>query len=367
MQKHNQPSADNIRVVVVDDSPTARELLVALFRDIGGMEVIGAGEDGEDAVQLVKHLRPDVVTMDVRMPNMDGLEATRRIMCESPTPIVIVTASVMRSDMDLTFEALRAGALTVVRKPGMADPETCDRVIQAVRLMSDVPVVHRWDGRDEKERDEPDSLDREVWRLPEDVRRRIQRIGIASSTGGPEALAKILGPLPADFPVPILVVQHITRGFAVGLAEWLDSMTALRVSLAGHGEIPRPGTVLLAPDDYHMRISDGGVIELCKEPPYKGSRPSANHLFHSLTKTYGARSMGIILTGMGDDGVEGLTDLHRAGGLVLAQEEQSCVVYGMPGEAVTRNIVDRVLTLDQMAKTLSQLVRRQGDKVVANE
>ncbi len=366
MQKNNRSSADNIRVVVVDDSPTARELLVTLFRDMGGMEVVGAGATGEDAVQLVKRLRPDVVTIDVRMPKMDGLEATRRIMREFPTPIVIVTASVMRSDMDLTFEALRAGALTVVSKPGMADPETCDRVIQAVRLMSDVPVVHRWDGG-EKAQDVPVSPDWDAWHLPEDIRRRIQRIGMASSTGGPEALAKILGPLPASFPVPILVVQHITRGFAVGLAEWLDSMTTLRVSLAGHGEIPRPGTVLLAPDDYHMRVSRGGVIELCKEPPYKGVRPSANYLFHSLTEAYGSRSMGIILTGMGDDGVEGLTDLHQAGGLVLAQEEQSCVVYGMSGEAVTRNIVDRVLTLDQIARVLSQLVRRQGDEVVAYE
>jgi len=224
--------------------------------------------------------------------------------------------------------------------------------------MSEVPVVHHRNGR------RPESLARKaeetVTRLfprEADHQERVQMIGIAASTGGPAALATVLGALPADFPVPILVVQHVTRGFVAGLAEWLDGETPLRVGLASHGDIPQPGTVLLAPDDYHMQVNARGVVELCREPPYKGLRPSANYLFRSLARAYGPRAVGIVLTGMGDDGAEGLEMLHQAGGLTVAQDEQSCVVYGMPHEAVARNAVDHVLSLDQIALTLGQLAR----------
>ena len=385
-----------IRVVVIDDSSTACELLVAILQGAGGIQVTGVGHNGEDAVRLTKRLRPDVVTMDVRMPKMDGLEATRRIMREVPTPIVIVTGSnFMRAEATLTFDALRAGALTVVSKPGLADPETCTKVIQAVRLMSEVPVVHHWDrrrsdgstgspqrlveGRDRKPPPATPALSRSPERsegtvegpvapslsTDADDQQRVQMIGIAASTGGPAALAAVLGPLPADFPVPILVVQHITRGFVAGLAEWLNGETPLRVSLTSYGDTPQPGDVLLAPDDYHLQVNVQGVVELCKEPPYKGLRPSANYLFRSLARAYGPRAMGIVLTGMGDDGAEGLEALHQTGGLTLAQNEQSCVVYGMPREAVARNAVDRVLALDQIALTLRQLAQPQK-KVVTN-
>ncbi len=360
-----------IRVVVVDDSPTARELLVAILQRAEGIQVVGVGRDGEEAVRLTRRLHPDVVTMDIRMPTMDGLEATRCIMRDVPTPIVIVTASLMRADMDLTFEALRAGALAVASKPGLTDPEACNKVIQIVRLMSEVPVVHHWGRSEQRPLAELESLStptrsilsnlEEPVVLPPSIgandQRCIQIIGIASSTGGPSALATVLESLPADFPVPILVIQHIAYGFVAGLAEWLDNRTPLRVSLAGHGDTPQPGTVLLAPDDYHVQINVQGIIELHKERPYKGLRPSANYLFHSLARAYGPRAMGIVLTGMGDDGAEGLESLRRAGGLTVAQAEQGCVVYGMPREAIARNAVDRVLALEQIASALDQMTR----------
>lgn len=345
--------SDPIRVLVVDDSPTACDLLTSLFQQAEGMEVVGVGSDGEEGVRLVERLQPDVVTMDVRMPRMDGFEATRRIMQRRPTPIVIVTASMTRSDMDLTFEALYAGALMVARKPGMDDVETCERLVGAVRLMSDVPVVRRLPSAQGGH-----STWESVQLIPE-VKNRIQRVGIASSTGGPSALASILKKLPVDFPVPILAVHHITSGFVIGLVEWLDNLTPLEVALAGHGDIPRPGTVLLAPDDYHMRVSMGGVIELSKAPPCNGLRPSADYLFHSLADAYGYRAMAIMLTGIGDDGVAGLVALHQAGGLTVAQDERSCVVYGMPQGVIDRNAVDRVLTLDQIAMLLNQLATNE--------
>ncbi|MBN1582349.1 MAG: chemotaxis-specific protein-glutamate methyltransferase CheB [Anaerolineae bacterium] len=361
-----------IRVVVVDDSLSVRELLVALLHNSEGMQVVGVGSNGEEAVRLVHRLRPDVVTMDVLMPKMDGLEATRRIMCEVPTPIVVVTANMMRADIDLTFEALQAGALTVIRKPGLNDPENCEKLVQTVCLMSGVPVIHHW-GRDrlpgtstgaaksamEKAGAEV-SLTRFSPGLSSGLRqalkgRDVRIIGIGSSTGGPAALAKVLRPLPADFAIPILAVQHITPGFVSGLAEWLDKETALHVSIAGPGDTPQPGTVLFAPDDYHMELNAWGVVELNREPPYAGLRPSANYLFHSLARNYGVRAAGVILTGMGDDGVEGLVALHRSGGVTLAQDEASCVVYGMPREAAARGAVDQVMPLELIALSLEQL------------
>ncbi len=359
-----------IRAVVVDDTTTARELLVAVLQSVEGIHVVGVGATGQEAVRLTKRLRPDVVTMDIVMPHMDGLEATRHIMRHCPTPIVIVTGDLTRAEKDLTFEALRAGALTLVRKPGLADPEACDKLVQTVRLMAKVPVVHHWGRKDEWPSEKPGVSPVRIAAIPSPPlidagdRRGIAIIGMAASTGGPAALATVLRSLPADFPVPIVVVQHITRGFVSGLAEWLDGETPLRVSLAAHGDVPQPGTVLLALDDYHLQVNGRGVIELCKEPPYKGLRPSANYMFRSLARAYGPRAVGIVLTGMGDDGATGLEALHVAGGLTLAQDEQTCVVYGMPHEAVIRRAIDRVLTPDQIAATLARLTLRSSESQV---
>ncbi len=334
---------DPIRVIVIDDSPTARELLVAILQTSEGVQVIGTGVNGEDAVRLTKRMRPDVLLMDISMPRMDGLDATRRIMAEVPTPIVLVTGTFMHTDMDLSFEALSAGALTVVPKPGLSDPEACEMVVQTVRSMAQVPVVRRWGRNHIKRTAEARAVDavavtpaggrgpsgkpRALAGLTDkDLRRAWRVIGVASSTGGPGALATIFKPLPADFPVPIVVVQHVTPGFATGLAEWLDSETKLRVKLAAHGNEPAPGHVLVAPDDYHLRINFRGVVELYRAEPYRGLRPSANYLFHSLARIYGSRALGVILTGMGDDGAEGMEALHDAGGLTVAQAERSSVV-----------------------------------------
>ena len=360
ISKRSQP----IRVLVVEDSPTARDFLVGLFNRTGDMTVVGTALDGEEGVRRAVRLRPDVVAMDIHMPRLDGLEATRRIMREAPTRIVLVTGSVMKSDVDLAFESLKAGALTVVHKPGADDPAACDHVIQTIRLMADVPVVTRW--RTERTRAlsaEPSVSTASVNPIQtlaqEDCTNR-KIIGIASSTGGPSTLVSALKPLPPDFPLPILIVQHITKGFGTSLAEWINSQVPIQVKTARPNEEVARGTVLIAPDDYHMTVNNRGMIVLTQEAPYKGLRPSANFLFNSLAQSYGKQAVGIIMTGMGDDGVEGLVKLHQKGGLTIAQNEASCVVYGMPREAVMRNAIQYIFTPDQIASALLQLTGNEG-------
>ncbi len=361
----------NLRAIVVDDSPTCRELMVAILQIAEGIQVIGMGSSGEDAIRLVRRMRPDVILMDVAMPGMGGLEATRQVMSELPTPIVLVTGTLMHRDTNLSFKALRAGALSVVAKPGLDDVAACDALVETVRNMARVPVVRRWLPARETEAQRPAPAARDhptyatavplappVRTIGDFIKRPVHVIGIASSTGGPGALAAILSPLPAEFPIPILVVQHVTPGFGAGLASWLDQETRVVVRLAAHGTRPTPGTVLIAPDAYHMQVNFQGIVELSHAEPYRGLRPSANYLFDSLARIYGPRAMGLILTGMGDDGVEGLKKLRQAGGLTVAQDQASCVVYGMPGEAVRCEAVDTVLTLDDIGKTLYSLSDR---------
>lgn len=361
---------ERIRVLVVEDSPTARSLLVTLLGQHSDIQVVGTALDGVEAVRRAAELRPDLITMDIHLPRLNGLEATRMILRTAPTPIVIVTADFNRADMDLSFEAIRAGALSVIRKPTLGDGESCAQLLQAVRLMADVPVVHRWTlespaAPTAANRQSPHWDGKSNGLSPQHEPRAagsgsaaIAIAGIAASTGGPAALVRALKRLPADYPLPILVVQHITRGFGPSLAEWLCGELNLCVRLAEQGERPAPGVVLLAPDDRHMQIGERGEIQLHASPPYKGLRPSANYLFSSLARVYGRQALGIILTGMGDDGVDGLADLRHQGGLVLAQDEATSVIYGMPGEAVRRNVVNQVLPIEAIGQALAQLAEK---------
>ncbi len=350
-----QTPKEKIRVVVVDDSPTVRNLLASILTE-AGMNVLATGNDGRDAVRLVKELKPDVLTLDIRMPNMDGFEATRWIMREQPTPIVIVTGSMKYHDVELTFQALQAGALAVLNKPGLADPQTCAKVVQTVQAMSGVRVIHHWGARQSVPPKPKAILEGKNARLLDISRyQELRMIGIASSTGGPSALAAVLGDLPADYPLPILVVQHVSPGFTSGLVEWLGSVTKMQVDVAAYGDRLKPGTIVFAPDDYHLQVTRSGEIELSHSPAYKGLRPSANPLFESMARYYGKKSMGIILTGMGDDGANGMELLHQAGGLTIAQDKESCVVYGMPNEAMARNAVDAQMNIGEIASFLKYL------------
>lgn len=338
-----------IRVLLAEDSATSREALLAIFAGDPGFEVVGVAKDGGEVVALAQRLRPDVVAMDIHMPVLDGYEATRRIMADAPTPIVIVTASVSVSDAQASLNALRAGALGLCEKPSLADEpgaeEVRARFLRTIRALADVKVVRRRHpalvaGR----------------RPAGNGTQAFQVVAVAASTGGPAALAQLVAALPATLPVPVLVVQHNTAGFMPALASWLNGSGNLQVRVARHGERPDRATLYLAPDDHHLGVTSEGRIALDGRAPIAGFRPSASLLFDSVGHTYGPRSLAVVLTGMGSDGTDGLRQLHAAGGRVIAQDEASSVVFGMPRAAIAAGIVDEIVSLDDLPKRICAAV-----------
>ncbi|MHB8621652.1 MAG: chemotaxis-specific protein-glutamate methyltransferase CheB [Chloroflexota bacterium] len=350
-----------IRVLVVDDSPTMRELLVRLLQADGGFELAGVACDGEEAADLTRQLRPDVITMDIHMPRLDGVAATRRIMAETPTPIVVVAASIRTREVDLAFRALQAGAVTVVNKPpGPNDPDHARAVgtlLNTVRLMSAVKVVRQ-----------RRLTTAEAGTVQAPLRPNAQARGaasplavaIAASTGGPQAIQAVLQALGSDLGVPVLVVQHIGQGFAAGMAAWLATTCPQVVKLAEQGEVPVGGTVYLAPEDSHLLVTHRGSLALSQAPRRGSFRPSADVLFESASEVYGARVVGVILTGMGDDGVAGLRLLRAAGAPTIAQDEATSVVYGMPRAAVEAGAAGQVLPLSAIGPGIRWLLETSG-------
>lgn len=341
-----------VRVVVAEDSPTARALLVAMLKSDPTFEVVGEAADGVEAIEMVKALRPDVVTMDIQMPRLDGFEATKTLMIEAPTPIVIISSLDVAS-VEVSMAALAAGALAVLPKPvGVTAPDfprVTRHLLTTVRAMSQVKLVRRWPsvpaykGGDGKT----------VGGLPP-LEPGLTCIAIAASTGGPAAIHRLLKQLDKGATPPILVVQHISHGFAAGMASWLDQATSLDVRLAIAGERLEAGRVYLAPDDVHLGVSSRGTVALAASAPQMGFRPSASHLFETAGRALGRNATGVILTGMGSDGVEGLRVLHRLGGHVVAQDQATSDVYGMPQAASQAGVVDVVLPLDDIAPYLAK-------------
>lgn len=345
-----------IRVVVAEDSVTVRELLVSILQSDPEFEVVGQAKNGAEAIELAARLRPDLLTMDVHMPLMDGFEATKEIMVKSPLPIIIVSASTDHEGVGLSFHALRAGALMIVPKP--TDPRSAlfdeqrAQFLSMAKAMAEVKVVRRWAPRPA-----PPALP--TTGAPRFGSPRCRVVAIAASTGGPAALQRILSGLPADFPVPIVVVQHIAHGFVEGLTSWLASACGLHVKVAEESEELRPRTVYIAPDGWHLGVHldvhRGGRVALSRTAAIGGFRPSGTHLFESLAAAYGAGMVAVILTGMGRDGVAGLQAVKAAGGMVLAQDAATSVVFGMPSEAISAGVVDAVLPLDGFSVRLAAL------------
>jgi two-component system chemotaxis response regulator CheB len=347
-----------IRVLVVDDTPVAREFLVYALSSDPEIQVVGTASNGEEALEAVALSLPDVITMDVHMPKLNGLDATRRIMETHPTPIVVVSGSSNRGEAPLAFTALEAGALAVVEPPpgnGHPDQETMvAHLIRTVKLMSEVRVVRRWARRlaNASQGQVPGSppIRTDVHPSP-----TVELIAIGASTGGPPVLQKLLSTLPADLPVPLLIVQHISPGFGERLAEWLRQTSRLPIHIASHGERTLPGHVYLAQDGLHMGVGSDGRLSLTEDPPENGHRPSVSYLFRSVAKSFGERSLGVLLTGMGKDGAEELKLMKDLGAFTLAQDKESSVVHGMPGEAIQLGGATFVLAPDHIAATLARL------------
>ncbi|MEX2660086.1 MAG: chemotaxis protein CheB [Acidimicrobiales bacterium] len=346
-----------LRVLVVDDSPTARTLLSEILSADTSLSVVGQAADGVEAIELTKRLRPSIVVMDINMPGMDGFEATKRIMIEQPTPIVIVTAAYDSGEVEISLQAVRAGALTATRKPpGPMAPSFEADAARLVRLVKALAVV---------------KLVRHTQRTPaaarvratgdaDENRRSVGVVGVAASTGGPAALYRFLEVLPRTLDIPVLVVQHIAEGFVTGLARWLGTATVLPVSVAEDGKEPRAGEVYIAPDGRHLGIR-GGRLELSSTAPVGGFRPSANVLFSSLADSRGPEAAAVVLTGMGNDGLEGAARLRAAGGLVLAQDADSSVVFGMPRAVTEAGLAHGVGNPDDLAYRIARFGSKKGE------
>jgi two-component system chemotaxis response regulator CheB len=345
-----------IDVLVVEDSRVTLDYLVYALATDPQIRVSATASSGEEALAAVARKRPDVILMDLHLPGIDGLETTRRIMSTSPVPIVVCTASTDLDQVQAAMSAIEAGALAALRKPrGLGDPgaETDIAVIvMMLKMMSEIPMVKRWIRN-------PAAMPPGDRRLPyEGIPRDAAIVAIGASIGGPPALSQVLAGLSPAFPVPILVVQHIAAGFTAGFAEWLAVASPLPVVVARGGACPLPGHVYVAPDDHHLRVGPDGTLQTTQDAPRNGLRPSVGVLFRSVGERFGRRAVGVLLTGMGRDGAEELRFMADRGAITIAQDEPSCVVFGMPGEAVRLGGARFLLPPRRIAELLTSVVRR---------
>ncbi|GJD32022.1 Protein-glutamate methylesterase/protein-glutamine glutaminase [Methylobacterium adhaesivum] len=345
-----------VRVMLVEDSLVVRQLLIHIVGRDARLEIVAAVASGEEALATIAATRPDVISMDIRLPGIDGLETTRRIMAETPTPIVVVADAVEDSSLRISMNALRAGALSVVEKPVATTHAGYEAVATEIctqlRIMAAVPVIRRrpigseWAGR-VSDFSAP---------APVPISAAASVVAIAASTGGPPALARVIGALPQDFPLPVLVVQHMGPAFMEGFAAWLNGVVGLGVAVARDGERPEAGRVYVAPGDRHLELAPGGGLRITDADPVGGQRPAATALFRSLARHAGPRGVGVLLTGMGEDGATGLLDMRRAGATTVAEDESTAVVFGMPAAAIRMGAAGHVLPLDRVAAHLARLV-----------
>jgi two-component system chemotaxis response regulator CheB len=342
-----------VSVLVVDDSQICQRLICeALSRD-PELEVVGTCANGQEALEATRRLRPQVITMDVEMPVMDGLTAVEHIMSEVPTPILMLTADPRQQAPELTYRALEMGALALQIKPSIDAGLEAWNLSREVKLLASVRVIRHI----RSQRRSPPSGSHGV---PVPMGMPYGVVAVASSTGGPQVIYRMLSELPADFPTPICIVQHINAAFAESLAGWLAGASKLKVRLARDGEQLLPGNVLIAPPGQHLVIPSRGRVALRAGVERDGHMPSGTVLLESAAKAYGRRALGLVLTGMGEDGAEGLLSIKQAGGLTLAQSEESCVVFGMPGAAVARKAVEHLVHGDDIAATLVRLTRGEA-------
>lgn len=350
-----------IRVLIVDDSYVSQKLFGNLLAGDSTFVLVGFAANGKEALEAVANKKPDVVSMDINMPVMDGVEATRRIMQTNPVPIVIVSSLYNASEQEMAIKVLDAGAVSIMAKPhGPGHPRhlfSGRQYLNMLRAMAEVKVVtRRTYVRSDKTNAEKAPGGRSDLKIPGSTEKKKYGIMvIGASAGGPEAIKTLLTIISTSFAIPILIVQHIDAAFAEAYAAWLQSNIHCKVVLAGKNQPLLPGHVYLSPGDKHIVVQSKGNVSISDALPVKGHRPSVSKLFQSAADVYGDKVIAVILSGMGSDGVEEMLHLKNLGALTLAQNEASCLVFGMPGEAVKRGAATAVMTPLDMARELIRI------------
>ncbi len=346
-----------VKVFLVEDSPVALEILQRLLNSCPEVKIVGTARNGHEALELIPQVQPAVICTDLHMKEMDGLEFTKQVMANDPKPILVISTSVQKEDSQNIFQLLQAGAVDVFPKPttGLAsDYERVKReLIGKIKILAGVTVFTKRQANLTNTHNGAASSDRTLntGRLF-DVTTPTRVVTIGASTGGPQALHKILSQLPANFPVPVICAQHISVGFLQGLVDWLQSECKLNVKVAEVGESPVPGTVYFAPEKSHLELDTTGKFSCASSVPVDGHCPSVTVLFKSALKFYGRTTAGILLTGMGKDGAAGMQAIAQAGGMTVAQDEKTSVVFGMPKEAIALKAAGQVLPIHEIAPFL---------------
>lgn len=360
---HNNATPPDVRVLVAEDSATVRWHLVDMINATAGLRVVGEARDGEEVLALVAQLRPDVISMDISMPRMDGLEATRRLMMQTPTPVVVVSGLVDK-DMELSFQALKAGALAVVEKPPDRRNPTFEEkerlLVKMLMAMARVKVIrrgtdllHSADTYTTQDAFHPEAAATTRYGISTP-----EIIALGASAGGPSALSNLLQLLPQQLPVPVVIVQHLPNEFIMGLARWLGKSSGWAVEVVEDGAILKPGVVHLSPGTAHLLVTRHAgqlVARLEADAGNYRYQPAIDLLFESIARTCGAGAVGVVLTGMGDDGAAGLLAMRQAGARTFAQDRQSSIVFGMPNAAIERGAVETVLPLVQLPAAIAKL------------
>ncbi len=348
-------AANPIRVLLVDDSPVSLLVLKKLLAGAPDIQVVGTAANGEEGLRLVAQLNPTIVCTDLYMPRMNGLELTREIMTRFPRPILVISHAVKPEDTQNILDLLEAGAVDVYPKPSDAMDSGYERhareLASRVRVVAGVRVFTR---RHLTRREAPSAAGR-VRPAESALSQAVRLVAIGASTGGPQALKSILTALPANFPVPVLCVQHICDGFLQGLTDWLAASSRMKVKVAAAGEVALAGCIYFPPDRTHLQVDVGGCLRLSLGPEVAGHRPSVTVLFESVAQHFGPSAVGVLLTGMGEDGATGLLAMARAGAVTIAQDEATCVVFGMPKVAIALGAARHVLPLEDVAGRLISL------------
>lgn len=340
-----------ISVLLVDDSPVILAILKKMLATAPDIQVVGSAQNGKEAMTLIEKLNPQVVCTDLMMPEMDGLQLIAEIMSTLPRPVIVISAHVEKGSHNV-FKLLEAGALELVAKPRLDEErrhaEMSAEIINKIRIVSGVHVFRR------PRREIPHDSDGGGQRTVDKAAVTAQMIVIGASTGGVQALGTILSALPADFPLPIICVQHISEGFLGGFVQWLATHCAMQVEIATEQGKPAPGVIYFPQENKHLTF-DGGRFLHSQGPAVKGIRPSITVTMQSVAECYGSAAVGVLLTGMGDDGAEGMLKIASAGGMTIAQDEKSCIIFGMPKQAIDRGAARQILALNEIGAALKRL------------